>query len=172
VQGEPVLPCRSVAPGRQVLDYLWRGTLAPDGCRQHGKHESSSRVLAQHKPWGALLWPPWRSTRLLVRHPAAWDTMSLPEARAVPRNSFERLKVMSLSGSNDRPKPDGGNPALSGAAGPRSAAARQRLAKALRANLVRRKAQKRERRKQAGDAAESKTARDEGAQNGASTKQD
>ncbi len=85
---------------------------------------------------------------------------------------LERLKVMSLSGSNDRPEPDGGNPALSGAAGPRNAVARQRLAKALRANLVRRKTQKRERRKQTGDAAESKTARDEGAQNGANTKQD
>jgi hypothetical protein len=85
---------------------------------------------------------------------------------------FERLEVMSLSGSNDRPIPDGGNPISSAAAGPRNAAARQRLAKALRANLGRRKAQKRERRKQTGDAAESKTARDEGAQNGASTKQD
>jgi hypothetical protein len=85
---------------------------------------------------------------------------------------FERPKVMSLSGSNDRPVPDGGNSVLSGAAGPRNAAARQRLAQALRANLGRRKAQKRERRKQTGDAAESKTARDEGARNGGSTKQD
>lgn len=87
---------------------------------------------------------------------------------------LERLmiRVMSLSGSNDRSRPDGGNPALPSAAGPRSASARQRLAKALRANLVRRKAQKRERGKQSGDAAESKTARDEGAENAAKTKQD
>jgi len=79
---------------------------------------------------------------------------------------------MSLSGSNDRPGPDGGNSALSGAAGPRNAAERLRLAQALRANLGRRKAQKRERRKQTADAAESKTAQGEGAQNGASTEQD
>jgi hypothetical protein len=79
---------------------------------------------------------------------------------------------MSLSGSNDRPVPEGGNLVLSGAASSRKAAERLRLAQALRANLGRRKAQKRERRKQAADAAESKTARGEGAQNGASTKQD
>ncbi|MDQ6703124.1 MAG: hypothetical protein M3Z96_08510 [Pseudomonadota bacterium] len=85
---------------------------------------------------------------------------------------FERLKVMSMSGTNDRPVPDGGNPVLSGAAGSRKAAARQRLAKALRANLGRRKAQKREQRNQTVDPAESKTARGEGAQNGAGTKQD
>ena len=85
---------------------------------------------------------------------------------------FERLKVMSLSGSNDRHVPEGENPALSGAAGSRKAAERLRLAQALRANLGRRKEQKRERRKQTAEAAESKTARGEGAQNGASTKQD
>jgi hypothetical protein len=85
---------------------------------------------------------------------------------------FERLKVMGLSGFNDRPVQDGGNPVLSGTAGPRNTAARQRLAKALRANLGRRKAQKRERRKQTGDAAESKTAQGKCAQKGASTKQD
>jgi hypothetical protein len=79
---------------------------------------------------------------------------------------------MSLSCSNDRPVPEGGNPVLSGAADSRKAAERLRLAQALRANLGRRKAQKRERRKQTADAAESKTARDEGAQNGGSTKQD
>jgi hypothetical protein len=79
---------------------------------------------------------------------------------------------MSLSGSNDRSAPEGGIPVLSGAAGSRKAAERLRLSQALRANLGRRKAQKRERRKQTGDAAESKTARDEGTQNGASTKQD
>ncbi|MGB7965753.1 MAG: hypothetical protein WCF64_05945 [Methylocella sp.] len=79
---------------------------------------------------------------------------------------------MSLSGSNDRPVPDGGNPNLSGAAGSRKAAERLRLAQALRANLGRRKAQKIERRKQTADAAESKTSQGGGAQNGASTKQD
>jgi hypothetical protein len=79
---------------------------------------------------------------------------------------------MSLSGSNDAPVPEAGNPALSGAASSRNAAERLRLAQALRANLGRRKAQKRERRKQTADAAESKTARREGTQNGASTKQD
>jgi hypothetical protein len=76
-----------------------------------------------------------------------------------------------LSGSNDWPAPDGGNPILSGAAGPRNAAARQRLAKALRANLGRRKAQKIDRRKQTGNAAESETAQGEGVQIGAGTKQ-
>ena len=95
-----------------------------------------------------------------------------PEAQAVWRRSLERPKVMSLSGSNDRHVPEGENPALSGAAGSRKAAERLRLAQALRANLGRRKEQKRERRKQTADAAESKTARDEGAQNGATTKQD
>jgi hypothetical protein len=94
-----------------------------------------------------------------------------PEARAAWRSCL-KAKVMSLSGSNDRPLPDGGNPVLSGGAGPRNAAARQRLAQALRANLGRRKAQRRERGKQTGDAAESKTAQDEGDQNGAGTKQD
>jgi hypothetical protein len=79
---------------------------------------------------------------------------------------------MSPSGSNDRLGPDGGNPVLSGAAGSHKAAERRRLAKALRANLGRRKAQKIARKKQTEDAAESKTARGEGAQNGASTKHD
>jgi hypothetical protein len=79
---------------------------------------------------------------------------------------------MNLSGSNDRPVPDGGNPVLSGAAGSRKAAERLRLAQALRANLGRRKAQKIDRMKQAGDAAESETAQGEGAQNGTSPKQD
>jgi hypothetical protein len=124
-------------------------------------------VLAHHKPWGALPWPPWRSTRLLARDPAAWELCCRRR-----RKLFERLKVMSLCGSNDRSVPEGGNPVLSGVAGSRKAAERLRLAQALRANLGRRKAQKRERRKQTADAAESKTARGEGAQNGASTKQD
>ena len=79
---------------------------------------------------------------------------------------------MSLSGSNDRPVPEGAHPVLSSAAGSRKAAERLRLAKALRANLGRRKAQKIDRRKLTGDLAESKTAQGEGAQNGASTKQD
>jgi hypothetical protein len=127
---------------------------------------------SRDKPWGTLPWPPWRSTRLLARHPAAWDTIFAPEARAVWRSSLKDSKVMSLSGSNDRPVPDGGNPVLSGTAGSRKAAERLRLAQALRANLGRRKAQKIDRRKQAGVADESKTARGEGAQNGASTKQD
>ena len=95
-----------------------------------------------------------------------------PEAQAVWRRSLERPKVMSLSGSNDRPGPEGVNPVLSGAAGSRKAAERHRLAQALRANLGRRKAQKIDRRKQTGDAAESKTAQCEGVQNEASTKQD
>ena len=47
-----------------------------------------------------------------------------------------------------------------------TAAARQRLAKALRANLGRRKAQKIDRAKQTGDAAKSKTAQGEDAQTG------
>ncbi len=98
-------------------------------------------------------------------------TMFPPEA-GLFGEALRKTKVMSLSGSNDRPVPYGGNPVLSGAAGPRKAAERFRLAQALRANLGRRKAQKRERRKQTADAAESKTARREGAQNGASTKQD
>jgi hypothetical protein len=84
---------------------------------------------------------------------------------------FEGHEVMSLSGSNDGPVPEDGNPVLPGV-GPRNAAARQRLAQALRANLGRRKAQTRERRKQTEDPAESKTAHGEGTQSGAGTKQD
>jgi len=78
---------------------------------------------------------------------------------------------MSLSGSNDRPVPEGANPVLSGAAGSRKAAERLRLANALRANLGRRKAQKIDRRKLTGEATESKTAQGEGA-SGASSIQD
>jgi hypothetical protein len=165
-------PCRSLA-GRRSLTTFDVGSLAPDGCRRHGMLEAGRPVLAHHKPWAALPWPPWRSTRFCARHHAAWDAIYAPEAWAGWRGSlkesklFERIKVMSLSGSNDRPVPDGGNPVLPGAADPRNAAARQRLAKALRANLGRRKAQKRERRKQTGDPAESNAA-----QSGASTKQD
>ncbi len=85
---------------------------------------------------------------------------------------FEGYEVMSLSGSNNGPVPEGGNPVLPGAVGPRNAAARQRLAQALRANLGRRKAQTRERRKQTEDPAESKTAHREGTQSEASAKQD
>jgi hypothetical protein len=77
---------------------------------------------------------------------------------------------MSLSGSNDRPVPEGANPVLSGTAGSRKAAERLRLAKALRANLGRRKAQKIDRRKPTGDTAE--TAQGEGAQSGAGSRQD
>ena len=83
----------------------------------------------------------------------------------------ERLNIMSLSGSNDRCGSDGGNPLLSGADGSRKAAERLRLAQALRANLGRRKAQKIDRRKQTGNAAESETAQGEGVQIGAGTKQ-
>ena len=79
--------------------------------------------------------------------------------------------VMNLPGSSDRPVPDAGNPVLSGLADSRKAAERARLAQALRANLGRRKAQKIDRRKQA-DAAKVKPAQGEGAQTGASTKQD
>jgi hypothetical protein len=86
--------------------------------------------------------------------------------------AFVKTEVMSLSGSNDRPDPDGGKPVLSGAAGSRKAAERLRLAQALRANLGRRKAQKVARRKHTGDAAEIKTAQGEGAQDGASTRHD
>jgi hypothetical protein len=81
-------------------------------------------------------------------------------------------EIMSSSGSNDRPVPDGGNPILSDAAVSRKAAERLRLVQALRANLGRRKAQKKDRWKQTGDAAESKTAQCEGVQNEASTKQE
>jgi hypothetical protein len=98
--------------------------------------------------------------------------MFAPEARALWRSSLKDSKVMSLSGSNDRPVPDVGNPILPVAAGSRNATARQRLAKALRANLGRRKAQERERMKQAGDPAEGKTAQGKGTQNGAGTIQD
>ncbi|MGH6837679.1 MAG: hypothetical protein ACREDT_02530 [Methylocella sp.] len=77
-----------------------------------------------------------------------------------------------MSGSSDRPVPDGRNPVLSGAAGSHKAAERLRLAQALRANLGRRKAQKINRRNQTGNAAETKTVRGEAAETGASTKQD
>ena len=98
--------------------------------------------------------------------------MFLPAAQAVWRRFLKDFKVMSLSGSNDRPVPDGGNPVLSGAAGSRKATERLRLAQALRANLGRRKAQKIDRRIETGNAADSNTAQGEGAQNGASQKQD
>jgi hypothetical protein len=77
---------------------------------------------------------------------------------------------MRLSGSIDRP-PDGGKPVVSDAACSRKAAERLRLAQALRANLGRRKAQKIDRRKQTGNAAESERAQGEGVQIGADTKQ-
>jgi hypothetical protein len=76
---------------------------------------------------------------------------------------------MRLPGSIDWP-PDGGKPVLSDAASSRKAAERLRLAQALRANLGRRKAQKIDRKKQTGNAAESKAAQGEGVQIGASTK--
>jgi hypothetical protein len=79
---------------------------------------------------------------------------------------------MSLSGSNGRPAPDSANPVSPEPASSRKAAERLRLAEALRANLGRRKAQKIDRRKQMGNAAESKPAQGESAQNGAGTKQD
>ncbi|PNE12522.1 MAG: hypothetical protein CR217_03090 [Beijerinckiaceae bacterium] len=78
---------------------------------------------------------------------------------------------MRLSGSIDRP-PDGRKPVVSDAACSRKAAERLRLAQALRANLGRRKAQKIDRRKQTGNAAEIETAQGEGVQNGASAEQD
>jgi hypothetical protein len=163
-------PCRSVAPGRQVLDYVPRGTVGAGRLpstrhariRQAGPRAPQTpgslalAAVALYKTFSA-------PSRCLGHHVCAGGVGCLAAL-------FERLKVMSLSGSNDRPVPDGGNPILS--AGPRNAAARQRLAKALRANLGRRKAQKRERRKQSGDPAESKTAQGEGTQNRAGTKQD
>jgi hypothetical protein len=145
-------------------------SLAPDRCRQHGTQESGRPVLARYKPRGSLalaavaLYKTFSApSRCLGHHVYAGGAGSLAKL-------FERPKVMSLSGSNDRP--DVGNPILPDAAGPRNAAARQRLAKALRANLGRRKAQERERRKQSGDPAEGKTAQGIGTQNGAGTKQD
>ena len=60
---------------------------------------------------------------------------------------------MGLSSWIDRAAPAGANRVESGAAGPGKAAGRQRLAEALRANLGRRKAQKRDRANQAGAAA-------------------
>jgi hypothetical protein len=86
--------------------------------------------------------------------------------------AIRKMKLMALSGSNDRFAPDGGNAVFPSAAGPRKAAEHRRLAEALRANLGRRKEQKRDRMKQARDGAESKTAQSEGAQTRASTKQD
>ncbi len=78
---------------------------------------------------------------------------------------------MCLSGSEGWPAPESGSPVSPGAASPRNDAARQRLAKALRANLGRRKAQKIDRAKQAEDEAKSKPAQGESA-NGAGKKQD
>jgi len=68
---------------------------------------------------------------------------------------------MGLSSCTDRPAPAGTNGVVSGAAGPGKVAGRQRLAEALRANLGRRKAQKRDRANGTGAAA----AQDETAQN-------
>ena len=78
---------------------------------------------------------------------------------------------MCSSGSEGWPAPEGGSPVSPGAASPRNGAARQRLAKALRANLGRRKAQNIDRAKQAEDEAKSKPAKGESA-NGSGTKQD
>jgi hypothetical protein len=165
-------PCRSVAPGRQVLDHHPRGTV--------GAGRLPPTWHARIRQAGPR--PPQTLGSLALAAVALYKTFRVPfrglghhvcaGGAGCLAKLFERLKVMSLSGSNDRPVPDGGNAVLSGAAGPRNAAARQRLAKALRANLGRRKAQKRERRKQTGDPAESKAAQGEGTQNGASTKQD
>ncbi|MGH6857812.1 MAG: hypothetical protein ACRECP_09305, partial [Methylocella sp.] len=154
---EPALPLPG--PSRlagKSLTAFGAGPLAPDFWPQRGMHASGRPILAPRKPWGALPWPPWRSTSLLVRDHAAWDTIFPSRARLFG-SAVERLKVMSLSGSNDRPLPDAGNPVVSGAAGSGKAAERRRLAQALRANLGRRKAQKQDRMKQGGDAAESKT---------------
>jgi hypothetical protein len=57
---------------------------------------------------------------------------------------------MALSGSDDRRAPAGANSVVLDASGPNPN--RQRLAEALRANLGRRKAQKRDRAKQAASA--------------------
>jgi hypothetical protein len=82
---------------------------------------------------------------------------------------------MGLSSRTDRPAPGGTNGVVSGATNPGKAAGRQRLAEALRANLGRRKAQKRDRANQAGTAAaQVETAQNEAvqsalAQSGAAT---
>jgi hypothetical protein len=162
-----------VAPGQQLLDYLrcdrWRPTAAVNTASMNPA-TGPSRSTNPGEPClgrrGALQ-DFWCAIPLL-------GTPCFCRRRELFGETPRKTRVMNLSGSDDRPEPDGGIPALPGAAGPRNAAARQRLAKALRANLVRRKAQKRERerRKQTGDAAEKTTARDEGSQDGASTKQD
>jgi hypothetical protein len=165
VLNEPVppLPVRRAWPTSH--DSIRPG--APVGCLQRGRLESGRRVLARPK-----------SEPCLGRRGALQDSqraLPLPGTPSFHRRrwrSFLRDEIMSLAGSNDRPVPEGANPVLSGAAGSRKAAERLRLVQALRANLGRRKAQKKDRRKLPGDAAESKTAQGEGAQNKASTKQD
>lgn len=77
---------------------------------------------------------------------------------------------MCLCDSEGLPAPENGSPVSPGPS-PRNGAARQRLAKALRANLGRRKAQKIDRAKQAEDEAKSKPAQGENA-TGAGTIQD
>jgi hypothetical protein len=168
---DPALPLPVPGSPRLVPDYIRRrcvgaGRLPPIWrvTRQAGSRPSL-------KPRGSLalaataLYKTFRA-----RHPAAWDTMFPSEARAAWRSSGERST--NLSGSSDRPVPDGGIPVLSGAAGSRKVAERLRLAQALRANLGRRKAQKVDRRNQTGNAVESKTVQGEAAETGAGTKQD
>jgi hypothetical protein len=64
-------------------------------------------VLAHHKPRGALPWPPWRSTRLLARDPAAWDTRCR-RRRKLGGKAFWKTKSHELVRLQQRPACAGG----------------------------------------------------------------
>ncbi|QBR70404.1 hypothetical protein CU048_02940 [Beijerinckiaceae bacterium] len=66
-------------------------------------------------------------------------------------------EIMSISGNNNRSAPKATDSEAQSAADSRKTAERARLAEALRANLRRRKAQKLDRGKQAGDDGEAST---------------
>ena len=133
--------CRAYAC---LLQEFQRKNLKEEIALAHRKRLAGSLALASAAPYKVYV-------RSLVRTVFA--------ARAAVGEKI-RKKVMGLSSCTAWPAPAGKKGVVSGAAGQGKAAGRQRLAEALRANLGRRKAQKRDRAKQAGAAA----AQDETAQ--------
>jgi hypothetical protein len=89
-----------------------------------------------------------------------------------------RRKIMKSSGFPDRPAQTGTNTLVSESAGSGKAAVRERLGEALRANLGRRKAQKKDRAKQTGaavaqvEAAQGEAAQSQFEESGASPEAD
>ena len=171
MQGTSAVLAGFAAPGQQVLDDIRRGTVSAGG-RPPTWHARNRQADPR-----ALQSP----ANLALAVAALYKTLGAPprglrtcfcRARGLFGEAIRKTKVMRLSGSNDRSAPDGGGPVLSSAAGSRKDALRHRLAEALRANLGRRKEQKRDRMKQAGDAAQDATAQGWSAQSDARTQQD